>query len=266
MEPINGKIILKAGRDKPVRQRHPWVFSGAIAGVEGEPAPGDLVLVADRNGRALATAYTNPHSQIRARILSWDVNEAIDAAFWQRRLARAIQARQLLALEPQTTAYRLVNAEADGLPGLVVDRYGRFLVLQCLTLGIDRRKTLLAELLADLVQPEGIIERSDVDVRQKEGLSPATGLLWGAAPPETMEILENGLRFQVQLAGGHKTGFYLDQRENRAAVCQPRLVAGKTVLNVFAYTGGFGVYAAAAGAATITHIDSSVEALEQAEA
>lgn len=266
MEPINGKIILKAGREKPVRQRHPWVFSGAIGRVEGQPKPGDLVLVAESHGRALASAYYNPHSQIRARILSWDVDEAIDAAFWQRRLTRAIAARQLLALEPHTTAYRLVNAEADGLPGLVVDRYGRSLVMQCLTLGIDRRKTLLAELLAGLAQPDGILERSDVDVRRKEGLPLATGLLWGVNPPDTVEILENGLRFQVQLAAGHKTGFYLDQRENRAAVCQPHLVAGKTVLNVFAYTGGFGVYAAAAGAAAITHIDSSVEALEQAEA
>lgn len=266
MEPLNGKIVLKVGRDKPVRQRHPWLFSGAIAQVEGAPAPGDLVLVADSHGRALCTAYFNPHSQIRARILSWDVAEPIDAAFWQRRLAQAITARQLLALEPQTTAYRLVNAEADELPGLVVDRYGRTLVLQCLTLGIDRRKALLADLLADLVQPDAIVERSDADVRRKEGLPLVTGLLWGAAPPEPLEIQENGLRFQVQVMAGHKTGFYLDQRENRTAVCQPHLVAGKSVLNVFAYTGGFGTYAAAAGASVITHIDSSVEALQQAEA
>jgi 23S rRNA (cytosine1962-C5)-methyltransferase len=264
MESINGKVILKPGREKPVLQHHPWVFSGAIARVEGEPAPGDLVLVADSYGRALANAYYNPHSQIRGRILSWDVNEPIDAVFWRGRLARAIAARQLLALEPRTTAYRLVNAEADGLPGLVVDKYGRTLVMQCLTLGIDRHKRLLAKLLADLVQPEGISERSDVDVRRKEGLPLTTGLLWGTVPP-TVEIVENGLRFQVQLAAGHKTGFYLDQRENRAAVCQPHFVAGKTVLNVFAYTGGFGLYAAAAGAAAVTHIDSSVEALEQAE-
>ncbi len=265
MEPINGKIILKAGREKPVLHYHPWVFSGAIAKVEGQPAPGALVYVGDGHGRLLATAYFNPHSQIRARILSWDVNESIDVAFWQRRLVRAMEARQFLALEPQTTAYRLVNAEADGLPGLVVDRYGRTLVMQCLTLGIDQRKKLLAECLVDLAKPEGIVERSDVDVRRKEGLPLTTGILWGVAPPEPVEILENGLRFQARLLTGHKTGLYLDQRENRTAVCQPHLVAGKSVLNVFAYTGGFGVYAIAAGATAVTHIDSSVEALELAE-
>ncbi|NJN54675.1 MAG: 23S rRNA (cytosine(1962)-C(5))-methyltransferase RlmI, partial [Anaerolineae bacterium] len=128
METINGQLILKRGREKPVLHRHPWIYSGAIEKVEGNPAPGDLVNVVHSHGRTICTAYFNPHSQIRARILSWDVEEAIDAAFWQRRLERAIAARQLLALEPQTTAYRLVNAESDGLPGLVVDKYGRTLV------------------------------------------------------------------------------------------------------------------------------------------
>lgn len=265
METINGRILLKPGREKPVLNRHPWVFSGAIAAIEGSPEPGDLVHVANRRGAPLATAYYNPHSQIRARLLSWNPNEPLDTTFWRTRLARAMTARQLLALTPHTTAYRLVFAEADGLPGLVVDRYGRTLVMQCLTLGIERRKTMLAELLAELAQPAGILERSDADARKKEGLAPTTGLLWGAAPPPELEISENGYRFGVHLLSGHKTGFYLDQRDNRAAVCQPQFVAGKNVLNAFAYTGGFGIYAAAHGAAAVTHIDSSVEALEQAE-
>lgn len=265
IEPVTGRILLKSGREKPVLNRHPWLFSGAITTVQGSPAPGDLVHVADSHGRALATAVYNPHSQIRARILSWDVQEVIDAAFWRSRLQQAMLARQLLALEPESSAYRLVFAEADALPGLVVDRYGRYLVVQCLTLGIERRKELLVELLAELAQPLGIWERSDTDARQKEGLPPTTGLLWGSAPPTDLVITENNLQFGVQLQSGQKTGFYLDQRDNRALVCQPNFVAGKIVLNVFAYTGGFGIYALANGAANVTHIDSSIEALEQAE-
>lgn len=263
-ELTTGILTLKPGREKPVLNRHPWVFSGAIHHSDGRFQPGDLVTVLAKDGRFLATAYANPHSQIRARILSWDANEPIDDAFWQRRLRRAIAARQSLDLS-QTTAFRLINAEADGLPGLIVDQYGEFLVMQCLTLGIDRRKTLLAEMLAAELQPAGILERSDASVRAKEGLPEASGLLWGAPPPNRLLIQENGHTFAVDLTGGHKTGFYLDQRTNRALVCTPHYVAGKEILNVFAYTGGFAVYAAAHGAGPITNIDSSMDVLEMAE-
>jgi len=263
-ELTTGILTLKPGREKPVLNRHPWVFSGAVHHSDGRYQPGDLVTIVASDGRFLATAYANPHSQIRARILSWDANEAIDDAFWQRRLRRAVAMRQTLDLA-QTTAYRLVNAEADGLPGLIVDKYGDFLVMQCLTLGIDRRKQQLAELLAAEWQPAGILERSDASVRAKEGLSEASGLLWGELPPASLLIEENGHTFAVDLAGGHKTGFYLDQRTNRAIVCAPRHVAGKEILNVFAYTGGFAVYAAANGAGPITNIDSSLDVLELAE-
>ncbi len=258
-------LVLKPGREKPVLNRHPWVFSGAIGRLEGTAEPGDLVTIAANNGRPLAAAYYNPHSQIRARILTWDIHEPVDEAFWRGRLQRAIDGREPLANDSTTTAYRLVNAEADGLPGLIVDRYNDYLVVQCLTLGIDRRKEMLAGLLADLLQPAGIVERSDVDVRQKEGLGPVTQLLWGESPPESLIIQENGLSFVVDLWHGHKTGFYLDQRPNRAAVCRPAYIAGKEVLNVFAYTGGFAVYAAAGGAKQVTNIDSSVAVLEVAE-
>jgi 23S rRNA (cytosine1962-C5)-methyltransferase len=259
-------LTLKTGRDKPVRNRHPWVFSGAIAHSSGQAEPGDLVTLVGENGRFLATAYYNPHSQIQARILSWDEDEAIDEAFWRGRIRRALAGRGALALEPATTAYRLINAEADGLPGLIVDRYGDYLVMQCLTLGIDRRKELLARLLAEETGPAGIVERSDASMRGKEGLTAVTGLLHGDPPPNPLLIQENGLAFAVDLLGGQKTGFYLDQRGNRAAVCAPIHVAGKEILNVFAYTGGFAVYAAANGAGPITNIDSSLEALELAEA
>lgn len=263
-ELTTGILTLKPGREKPVLNRHPWVFSGAIHHSDGRFQPGDLVTVLAKDGRFLATAYANPHSQIRARILSWDASEPIDDAFWQRRLRRAIATRQSLDLS-QTTAFRLINAEADGLPGLIVDQYGEFLVMQCLTLGIDRRKTMLAEMLAAELQPAGILERSDASVRAKEGLPEASGLLWGEPPPNRLLIQENGHTFAVDLTGGHKTGFYLDQRTNRALVCTPHNIAGKEILNVFAYTGGFAVYAAAHGAGPITNIDSSVDVLEMAE-
>lgn len=271
MEHPTATLFLKQGRAKPVLNRHPWVFSGAIARVQGQPAPGDLVTIADQRGAPLATAYFNAKSQIQARILSWNPDEAIDAGFWRARLQRAIAGRSVMGLattpkdQPQTTAYRLVNAESDGLPGLIVDRYGDYLVVQCLTLGIDRRKELLVDLLAELLQPTGILERSDVDVRGKEGLRPVVALCYGESPPPELTIFENGFSFMVDVHHGHKTGFYLDQRDNRAAVGQPVYMRDREVLNVFAYTGAFGVYAAAAGARSVIQIDSSAPALEAAE-
>ena len=261
---MSAAIILKRGREKPVINRHPWVFSGAIDGVDGRPQPGDLVQVVTEDGRFLAHAYFNPHSQIRARILSWD-ETPLTETFWRDKLTRALKLRDSLGFTSDTTAYRLVNAEADGLPGLIVDKYGDFLVMQCLTMGIEKRKALLIDLLAELATPHGIIERSDVSARRQEGLDDEKGLIWGDAPPDELEILENGRRFLVNLLTGHKTGFYLDQRENRAILGQSHFVTGKSVLNVFAYTGGFAVYAAAQEAGPIINIDASAEALTLAE-
>jgi 23S rRNA (cytosine1962-C5)-methyltransferase len=265
MESVTAALVLKKGREKPVNNRHPWLFSGAIARVQGEPAPGDVVEVVDGSGRFLARAYYNPTSQIQGRILTWDENEPIDEGFWRRRIMRALHGRAALQLEPATTAYRLIYAEADGLPGLVVDKYGDYLVMQCLTLGIDRRKEMLIPLLAELAQPAGIVERSDVEVRRKEGLLEIAAYRWGERPPADLIIREHTHTFRVDLLAGHKTGFYLDQRDNRAVVCQPHFVAGQEVLNIFAYTGGFAVYAAAQGAAAVTNVDSSADALTQAE-
>lgn len=265
MHTITGQLTLKPGREKSVSNRHPWLFSGAIDRVEGDPLPGDLVQVLDSNGRFLATGAFNPHSQIRVRLLSWDLAEQINEAFWYGRLQQANQHRQQLNLEPATTAYRLVNAEADGLPGLIVDKYGDYLVMQSLTAGIEAQKDMLLSTLNQIWQPAGIVERSDADVRQKEGLPMINRVATGKAPPETLVIQENGILFGVNLLGGHKSGFYLDQRENRTAVCQPHHVANKTVLNVFAYTGGFGLVAIANGAQQVTHVDSSYDALALAE-
>jgi len=234
------------------------VFSGAVYDVQGNPDPGDVVEVRTRDGRFLGLGYINLRSQITVRMLSWSA-EPIDAAFWRQRLHRALAMRDALTQLRETTAYRLVNAESDELPGLIVDRYGDFLVVQVLTLGIERWKGTLVELLMELLAPRGIIERSDVEVREKEGMSPQVGILAGEPPPETVEIVEYGVHFQVDLMRGQKTGFYLDQRENRHRVAD--YAQDQSVLNAFAYTGGFGIHAAAAGAAHVVHLEVSEEAL-----
>jgi 23S rRNA (cytosine1962-C5)-methyltransferase len=265
VEPITAVLTLKPKRDKSVHLRHPWIFSGAIGSVEGNPQPGDLVQINDARRNPIAVGYYNARSQIQVRILSWQPDEPIDDAFWRGRIKNAVNGRFRLNLAPHTTAYRLINAESDQLPGLTVDKYGDYVVMQCLTAGIDRRKTMLADLLADVCQPVGIVERSDAAVRAKEGLPKSVGIIWGDAPPAHLIIRENGLKFGVNLLEGQKSGYYLDQRSNRTAVCAPEFVQGKSILNVFAYTGGFGLYAIANGAERVIHIDSSVDVLEQAE-
>lgn len=257
------RIFLRAGKEKPVRLRHPWLFSGAIARIEDEATDGDVVEVVSAGGEWLARGYLNRRSQITVRLLTWEAGEQIDRYFWQRQLERALTSRAPLSADPATTAYRLVHAESDGLPGLVVDRYGDWLAAQFLTLGIERQKATIVELLMELARPRGIIERSDVAVRHKEGLEPRCGLLAGEAPPPLVEVQEHGHRFVVDIAAGQKTGFYLDQRENRRRVAA--YAAGRAVLNGFAYTGAFAVYALAAGARHVTNVESSTEALELAE-
>ena len=255
-------IQLKPGREKSVRNRHPWVFSGAVGRVRGAPQPGTIVDLLDGAGDFLARGYYNPRSPIAVRLLSWDAAEEINTAWWRQRLQAALARRAALAASGASEAYRLVHAESDGLPGLIVDRYGDWLVLQSLTLGIEPWKPTLTGLLMEMLGPRGIYERSDADVRAQEGLPPATGLLAGAEPPQELVIRENGLRFQVDILHGHKTGFYLDQRENRRKVA-PYCV-GREVLNAFSYTGAFAVYAASQGAKGITNLDSSAEALRMA--
>jgi 23S rRNA (cytosine1962-C5)-methyltransferase len=257
------QVILKKGRAKPVRHRHPWLFSGAVDRITGDPADGDLVQVHDAGNNFLAYGLLNRRSQIVVRLLSWDRAEPPNGDFWRRRLARALAGRDALARDPATTAYRLVHAEADGLPGLVVDRYGDYLAVQFLILGMDRRKKEMADLFLETLAPRGIVERSDVAVREKEGLPPVAGLLRGDSPPPHLEVLEHGHRFLVDLTGGQKTGFYLDQRDNRRRVSAT--CTDKDVLDVFAYSGGFSVYAAGAGAASLTLLDSSEEALALAQ-
>jgi len=251
-------VILKPGRDKSARNRHPWVFSRAIARVVGDPGPGDLVRVRDARGGFVAYGYHNRRSQIRVRLLSWDEERYPDDTFWRQRLAASIERRVGLWAGDEVMAYRLVYAESDGLPGLILDRYGDWLVLQALTAGVDGRKQALAEAALAATGARGVYERSDVDVRRHEGLPETVGFLLGEEPPERIRIAERGVRWLVDVRQGHKTGFYLDQRASRQRL---RAYAdGARVLNVFAYTGGFGVVAAAAGAREVVHVDSSANA------
>ena len=254
-----GTVILKRGREKSVLRGHPWLYSGAVRRVEGSAPDGDIVQVLDTDGNYVGTGYINRQSQIRVRLLTRNPDESIDENFFHRRLSASIQRRRRLLGSAETSAYRLVFSEADLLPGLIVDRYGEILVLQCLTLGIERWKGCIADALVDLLQPKGVFERSDVEVRDREALPRIRGQLRGEPPPKRVEIREHSLRFLVDVLNGHKTGFYLDQRENRRKVMT--YAADAEVLNCFAYTGGFSVYAAAAGARSVTEVEASPEAL-----
>jgi 23S rRNA (cytosine1962-C5)-methyltransferase len=267
-------VILKPGREKSLQRRHPWIFSGAIAGIEGNPGVGETVEVDAADGTRLALGAYSPHSQIAVRIWTFDPTESISPPFFRARLTRAFAAREV-SLHASSrsipvgrptphalTAYRLVNAESDGLPGLIVDRYGDFLVCQFLSAGAEYWKREIVALLADLLPYAGIYERSDVDVREKEGLAPATGVLAGSPPPDLVEIDESGCRFAVDVRGGHKTGFYLDQRDNRVPLAE--YAGGREVLNCFAYTGAFGVWALKGGAVKVTNVESSAAALDLA--
>jgi 23S rRNA (cytosine1962-C5)-methyltransferase len=262
-------VVLRPEREKSLLRRHPWVFSGAIGHVEGQPEAGETVAVQAADGTPLGWGAYSPQSQIAVRMWSFDPRETIDRGFLRRRLEQALALRTSLA-RPALDAYRLVNAESDGLPGLIVDRYGDYLVGMFLSAGAERWKPELAALLGELAEggqwptgpARGLYERSDVDVRAKEGLPLTSGLLSGQAPPERVEIHEYGVRFAVEIARGHKTGFYLDQRDNRALLAT--FAAGAEVLNGFAYTGGFGVWALQGGARRVINVDTSVPALELA--
>jgi 23S rRNA (cytosine1962-C5)-methyltransferase len=254
---MTASLILAPGREKSLKRHHPWVFSGAIARVEGKAEAGETVALVSASGEFLAWAAYNPRSQIAARVWSWRREETIDAAFFARRIAASVAARSHPALDPHCC--RLVYGESDGLPGVIADRYGDTVVLQLSTAGAEAWREAIADALLALPGVGRVFERSDVDVRALEGLSPRVGPLRGDAPPAVIEIEEGGLRFLVDVQRGHKTGFYLDQRLNRLRV--GRLARGRSVLNCFSYTGGFSLHALAQGAVQVTSIDSSAEAL-----
>ena len=254
------KVILEKGREKSLQRRHPWVFSGAIKQVESKPARGETVDILSAGNDWLARGSYSPDSQITVRAWTFDKDENIDRDFFRSKIVKALEFRQKLSgIGTDFTAYRIIAAEADGLPGLIVDRYADYLVVQFLASGVELHKQLIVELLAELTACKGIYERSDVAVRLKEGLTETAGLLYGEEPPEKIEIREHAQKFFVDVRQGHKTGFYLDQRDNRDYLYKH--ATGKTVLNCFSYTGGFGVAAALGGAAMVTNVDTSAPML-----
>ena len=297
-------IVLKRGREKSLMRRHPWIFSGAIARVEGKPRQGETVDILAAEGAVLARGSYSPASQITVRVWTFDPQEEVTPEFFHGRLERAIHSRRALLADEGPHGVRLVNAESDGLPGIIVDLYADFIVGQFLTAGAEYWKGAVVEALSRLASVSGIYERSDADVREKEDLPKLAGVLAGAEPPDLVEIREGASRYLVDLKRGHKTGFYLDQRENRVAAARcfrdrrvldmfcysggfsmaasalggagevlgvdtsERAVAmaraNADMLNCFSYTGGFGIAALHAGAARVTNVDSSASALELA--
>jgi 23S rRNA (cytosine1962-C5)-methyltransferase len=261
-------LVLAPGRERSVARRHPWIFRSAVASVSGEPEPGDTVAIVTAHGQRLARAAYSPTSQIVARIWTWDEDERVDEAFVAARVHRAAQARADLAA--RTDAFRLVFAESDGLPGVIADRYGPFVVVQLSSAGADHWRDALASALAGLPGVTGVYERSDLDVRQREGLGARTGLLVGEAPPPLVTVTEAPAtgtapwQLEADLRAGHKTGFYLDQRDNRRVVWG--LAGGRRTLDLFCYSGAFGVAAGTGSASAVTSVDSSGPALERADA
>ncbi len=253
-------VTLQPKRDRATRHRHPWIFAKSVDAVAGSPAPGEVVDVRDARGEFLGRGYYNEHSRIRVRMLVWD-DRAIDAAFWRSRVEAAVRRREPLARGSETNAYRLIHAEADLLPGLVVDRYADAVVVQLLTAGVERARDFIVEALASLPGVRALFERSDTASRAREGLPAVTGVIRGDAP-KNIEVVENGHTFLVNIETGQKTGFYLDQRDNRALVAAH--ARGRDVLDAFCHTGAFAVYCARAGAKALSLVDSSSPALTTA--
>jgi 23S rRNA (cytosine1962-C5)-methyltransferase len=260
---MNATVVLKSGRDKSVRQRHPRLFAGAIREIAGKPKDGDVVDVADNKGEWLARGIINQQSQIAVRLMTWDAGEAIDDALWHKRVAEAVALRQRDPLLANTSARRLIFGESDGLPGVIADDYAAHIVVELSTLAAIRAKDVIAEALNVQAVPRRLIFRIDEERLKHEfgGSVPKSihALFEATEAAGEVDIHENGLRFIVNLASGQKTGFYLDQRENRVKVA--RYCKGATVLNVFSFSGAFGVHALAAGATAVVNVDSSADAL-----
>ncbi|MGL5792116.1 MAG: 23S rRNA (cytosine(1962)-C(5))-methyltransferase RlmI [Plesiomonas shigelloides] len=257
---MSARIILAKGREKSLLRRHPWIFSGAIERVEGKPLSGETLDVFDKGGNWLARAAWSADSQIRGRVWTFDRDEQIDQDFFVRRLQQAQQWRNVVAARDDLTGYRLIAGESDGLPGITIDRYDNFLVLQLLSSGAEFQRLNLMNALRECYPGCNIYERSDVAVRKKEGLKQVTGLLHGEEPPKLLPIRENGVQILVDIKEGHKTGFYLDQRESRLAAS--RYVNGKKVLNCFCYTGAFGLFALKGNCKQVVNVDVSQPALD----
>ncbi|MVN21316.1 class I SAM-dependent rRNA methyltransferase [Mucilaginibacter arboris] len=253
------EVFLKKGKEKAVLQRHPWVFSGAIETVKGKPENGEIVKTLNSKGDFLAYGFYNNQSRVAVRLLEWDDAVFIDEKWWRTRIQTAVNNRKTV-LNEQTNTCRLIFSEADFLPGLIVDKYAGHLSVQVLNLGIEKVKEVWIDELQKLLQPESIFDRSDTASRSHEGLEASFGLLYGSNPPDFVEVKENGIRYEVSISEGQKSGFYCDQRDNRRLVALH--AAGKKVLDCFAYTGGFSLNCLQQGAKLVTSVDSSALAIE----
>ncbi|MCY9843280.1 class I SAM-dependent methyltransferase [Vibrio caribbeanicus] len=255
-------IYLLKGREKSLKRKHPWIFSGAIKNVQGEPKLGETIDVYSNDGKWLAKAAYSPKSQIRARVWSFK-NKEINKSFFISRFEKALLLRQDIIVRDGLTGFRLVAGESDSLPGITIDKYQNFLVCQFLSAGAEYLKDTIIEALIAIFPDCNIYERSDVAIRKKEGLEECTGVLHGEQPPNSIVIEENGIKIAVDIKTGHKTGFYLDQRDSRKQAM--KYVKDKEVLNCFSYTGGFGLYSMKGGAARVINADVSQPALDLAK-
>ncbi|MBP2170663.1 23S rRNA (cytosine1962-C5)-methyltransferase [Erwinia toletana] len=254
------RLILAKGREKSLLRRHPWVFSGAVARLEGKASSGETIDVCDSQGKWLARAAYSPQSQIRARVWSWEQDESVDIDFFVRRLQAAQLLRDWLARRDDLDSYRLIAGESDGMPGVTIDRFGNFLVLQLLSAGAEYQRAPLIAALTQCYPDCAIYDRSDVSVRKKEGLELTQGVVCGELPPPLLPITEHGMKLLVDIQGGHKTGYYLDQRDSRLAT--RRYAKDRRVLNCFSYTGGFAVSALMGGCSEVISVDTSQAALD----
>jgi len=257
------KVVLRPKRAQPFFAKHPWVFAGAIERVEGEAADGDEVDLVSHAGKFVARGLYNAQSKIRVRLYNWEPDSPLDLAFFRDRLERAVRLRHdILKLNNPDAGYRVVFSESDFLSGMVVDKYGDWLTVQFTALGLARRSDEIIGVLRELLQPRGIYLRTEKGIGKLEGIELHDGPIWGEPPPPDLSIVDNGLRILLNLAEGQKTGYYLDQRDNRVAVA--KLSQGKRVLDAFCYSGGFGLYAAKAGASEVLGVDGSEPALDLA--
>jgi 23S rRNA (cytosine1962-C5)-methyltransferase len=254
------EVRLKKGKEKAVRQLHPWIFSGAIEHIKGKPENGDIVDVRDHSGEFLAKGFYNDQSRVAVRLLEWNKEVTIDESWWRMRIQRAVSARKDLLESAETNTCRLIFSEADFLPGLIVDRYADYLSVQILTSGIEKVKGIIVDELVGLLNVKGVFDRSDASARAHDGMDASFGILYGEEPPQFVEVIENGLKYHINIAEGQKSGFFCDQRENRRIVAQ--YAEGKRVLDCFSYSGGFTLNALKNGANEVISVDSSALAVD----
>jgi 23S rRNA (cytosine1962-C5)-methyltransferase len=254
------EVILKKGKEKAVLHRHPWVFSGAIEKVMGKPLNGDVVRLVDAKGAFMAYGFYNDQSRVALRLLEWDEAVEIDEQWFRNKVADAVASRAEILVDGVTNTCRLIFSESDYLPGLIVDKYAGHLAVQVLTSGIEKMMPCIIDELQRLQNPESIFDKSDASSRGHEGLETQNIVLAGSHPPERVEVVENGIKYNVNIAGGQKSGFYCDQRDNRKIVAS--YAKGKKVLDCFSYTGGFTLNSLQNGASAVTAVDSSVLAID----